>query len=135
MTVSGLDHVNLRVRDVAGTLRFLEKVLGLEVTPGPGRQSMENGAWAYSADGHPVVHIGNDKVPYPSDAERPFEARTGSGAIHHVAFRCTGFEEMKLRLDDKAIVYWENHVPQITLRQIFVTDPNDILYELNFFGA
>jgi hypothetical protein len=33
------------------------------------------------------------------------------------------------------VAFRPNDVPQVNLRQLFVSDPNGILFELNFFGT
>jgi hypothetical protein len=57
-----------------------------------------------------------------------------TGALHHVALKCTGYDEVKGRLDDIGADYQENLVSAIRLRQIFTPDPNNVLLELNFFA-
>ena len=57
-----------------------------------------------------------------------------TGALHHVALKLSGYEEMKARLDRAGADYQENTVAAINLRQIFTADPNNVLLELNFFG-
>ena len=68
----------------------------------------------------------------------PVEANDASpdltGALHHVALRVAGYDEMKARLDARGADYQENFVAAIGLRQIFTADPNNVLLELNFFG-
>ena len=133
MTIVALDHVNIRVSDVPKTLAFLGDVLGLKLSLSPGATSMEKGAWAMDAQDVPILHVGSTEIAGLGD--RSGAPAIGSGAIHHVALRCTAFEETKQRLTDKALPYHENYVPQMKLRQIFVADPNDILFELNFLDA
>jgi len=82
------------------------------------------GAWLYS-DGHPVLHL-NDISPTDTP-QRP-----DSGVIDHVAFGSSGFEEMKQRLAQKGVQFRVNNVPNSTRRQIFLTDPNNVLIELNY---
>ena len=57
-----------------------------------------------------------------------------TGAIHHVAFECDGFDEMVRRLKARNLDYGFAEIPSIKLRQLFVTDPNNVLLELNFRG-
>jgi len=51
-----------------------------------------------------------------------------------VALKCTGYDEVKGRLDTMGADYAENLVSAINLRQIFTADPNNVLLELNFFA-
>jgi hypothetical protein len=55
-------------------------------------------------------------------------------ALHHVALKCTGYDEVLQRLKDMGAEYQENLVSAINLRQIFTPDPNNVLLELNFFA-
>jgi catechol 2,3-dioxygenase-like lactoylglutathione lyase family enzyme len=122
MSVGLLDHYNVSTRNLAGTVRFYEDVLGLVNGPRPPFDFP--GAWLYS-DGHPVLHL-NDISP----TER--SQRPDSGVIDHVAFGSRGFEAMKQHLAKKAIEFRVNVVPNSSRRQIFLHDPNNVLIELNF---
>lgn len=132
MAVAGLDHVNIRVADVAATFAFYRDALGMEAGGLPGMDASENGGWIRDTKGDPIIHVGRVGMAYPSDGAAPPEARSGSGAVHHVALNCTDRPAMSRRLADLGIAWTENHVPQVQLRQMFVTDPNGILLELNF---
>jgi catechol 2,3-dioxygenase-like lactoylglutathione lyase family enzyme len=121
-SVGKLDHYNVSTRDLGATVRFYEDILGLVNGPRPPFDFP--GAWLYS-EGHPVLHL-NDISPTDTP-QRP-----DSGVIDHVAFGSRGFEAMKERLAKKGVQYRVNVVPNSTRRQIFLTDPNNVLLELNF---
>ncbi len=125
MTVQSLDHVNIRVKDMDATAAFFVDVLGM-------RRSPERASWIVDADGHPVIHLGSADAPYPSDAWRPFTAQEGSGAVHHVALACTGFEAMGERLTRLGVDHDTHVFPSFSLRQILVAEPGGVLLELNF---
>ena len=82
------------------------------------------GAWLYS-EGHPVLHL-NDISP----TDKP--QRPDSGVIDHIAFGSRGFDALKQHLTGKGVSFRVNEVPNSTRRQIFLTDPNNVLIELNF---
>jgi hypothetical protein len=82
------------------------------------------GAWLYS-EGHPVLHL-NDISP--TDKMQPPD----SGVIDHIAFGSRGFNAMKQHLAQKGVAFRVNEVPNSTRRQIFLSDPNNVLIELNF---
>jgi len=82
------------------------------------------GAWLYS-EGHPVLHL-NDVSP--TDKQQPAD----SGVIDHIAFGSRGFEAMKQHLAHKGVSFRVNVVPNSSRRQIFLTDPNNVLIELNY---
>jgi len=122
MSVGVLDHYNVSTRKLGETIRFYEDVLGLQNGPRPPFDFP--GAWVYS-EGHPVLHI-NDISP--TDKEQ----RPDSGVIDHIAFGSRGFEAMKQHLSGKGVQFRVNNVPNSTRRQIFLTDPNNVLIELNY---
>jgi catechol 2,3-dioxygenase-like lactoylglutathione lyase family enzyme len=122
MSVGVLDHYNVSTRNLGETVRFYEEVLGLVNGPRPPFDFP--GAWLYS-EGHPVLHL-NDISP----TDKP--QRPDSGVIDHIAFGSRGFEAMKQHLSRKGVSFRANEVPNSTRRQIFVTDPNNVLIELNF---
>jgi catechol 2,3-dioxygenase-like lactoylglutathione lyase family enzyme len=122
ISVGKLDHYNVSTRKLGDTVRFYEDILGLENGPRPPFDFP--GAWLYS-EGHPVLHL-NDISP----TDKP--QRPDSGVIDHVAFGSRGFEGMKQRLAQKGVEFRVNVVPNSTRRQIFLTDPNNVLIELNF---
>jgi catechol 2,3-dioxygenase-like lactoylglutathione lyase family enzyme len=122
ISVGKLDHYNVSTRKLGDTVRFYEDILGLENGPRPPFDFP--GAWLYS-EGPPVLHL-NDISP----TDKP--QRPDSGVIDHVAFGSRGFEEMKQRLAQKGVEFRVNVVPNSTRRQIFLTDPNNVLIELNY---
>ena len=122
MGVGVLDHYNLRTRKFADTVRFYEDVLGLENGPRPNFSFP--GAWMYS-EGRPVVHLVD--ISPTDEPQKP-----DSGVVHHVAFISRGFNAMKERLSSKAVKFDVRAVPGNDLWQIFITDPNGVVIELNY---
>lgn len=122
MSVGMLDHYNVSTRKLGDTIRFYEEVLGL--TNGPRPPFNFPGAWLYSA-GHPVLHL-NDISS--TDKQQPAD----SGVIDHVAFGSRGFEAIKQHLTGKGVSFRVNQVPNSRRWQIFLTDPNNVMIELNF---
>lgn len=136
MAIVSIDHANIRTTDVAGTVAFFRDVLGMEASLPPGATTLDGGAWLLDASGRAVIHIGGMDAPYPSDSWRPpvTEARADSGRLHHVALSCTGFAEMRERVFATGLDVAEFALESIGLRQIFVTEPNGVMLELNFWG-
>jgi catechol 2,3-dioxygenase-like lactoylglutathione lyase family enzyme len=132
MPVLGLDHVNVRTPDFRRTVEFLRDALGMTVTAVPGYESNQKAAWAYDESGVPVLHLASADVAYSPDEVLPAEPPRGSGAVHHIALSCTGFEAMRARLAGLSLSFRENHMAKAGIRQLFVKDPTGILLELNF---
>ncbi|TLY95476.1 MAG: glyoxalase/bleomycin resistance/extradiol dioxygenase family protein [Gammaproteobacteria bacterium] len=131
MRVDALDHVNIITSDVDSSARFYAELFGLEPRDGPPPLTHENARWMYDDAGRAILHINSLECPRHYDRE----VRPGpTGALHHVALRCSGYEELRARLKSRGLEHRLNEVTAIGLKQIFVLDPNQVLLELNFFG-
>jgi len=128
MTVKTLDHINIQTRDMAESVRFYENLLGLVAKTAPRRKPAER-QWLYAGD-RAVIHLNL----FGTDNTYVREVIPGgtTGAIHHVAFECTGLEDTIARLEAKGLRYERAELPEISLTQLFVVDPNNVLLELNF---
>jgi catechol 2,3-dioxygenase-like lactoylglutathione lyase family enzyme len=129
MLVKNLNHVNIQTRDMAGTIGFYEALLGLEARVAPERDPSER-QWLYDSRGMAVIHL--NLLGTDNTVERLVEPGAPTGAIHHVAFECEGFDDMLGRLKAKGVDYGFHDIAEIRLKQLFVTDPNNVLLELNF---
>lgn len=132
-----LDHYNVRTTKVEETIDFYTSVLGLRSGYRP---STRPGAWLYDRSDVPVVHVSGVDLSNPQ-AMKELEAHLGardvatldgSGAIDHVAFEGPNFLVAREHLQHIGIPFTERDVPQLSLKQLFVTDPNGITVELNF---
>jgi len=132
MHVEAIDHVNIITDDLDTSARFYSDVVGLTRRDGPPPLTKANAQWMIDASGRPVVHLNTPDAPKAFDRATPSGPQTG--ALHHVALRCAGYAAMIERLEARAIEHRINRVDVIGLRQIFVSDPNGVLLELNFFG-
>ena len=125
MPVDRIDHVNIRTSDVAVTAAFFRDVLGLEVRDPP-RLDPARFQWVFTADGAAIVHITIDPAaPAPGTAGP-------TGGLDHAAFLCSDLAAMRGRLDRLGIDYAVNARSDGTLTQLFLTEPNGVLLELNF---
>jgi len=125
MSVGVLDHFNIRTRKLGETVRFYEEVLDLKKGERP--NFAFPGAWMYS-EGKPVVHLVD--ISQTSEQQKP-----DSGVVHHVAFASRDFAGMKQRLKSKGLPFDVREVPGVDVWQIFVTDPNGVMIELNYETA
>ena len=131
MRVNALDHVNVITADLDGTARFYAQLFGLTRRDAPPPLTPLNAQWMYDAAGRAIVHINSRDCPrtYKREVEPG-----PTGALHHVALNCSGYEELMARLKSWRREYQLNTVAAIGLRQVFTLDPNGVLLELNFFG-
>jgi len=125
MGVGLLDHFNIRTRKLGDTVRFYEEVLDLKKGDRP--NFAFPGAWMYS-EGKPVVHLVD--ISQTDEPQKP-----DSGVVHHVAFASQDMTGMKQRLKLKGLPFDVREVPGVDVWQIFVTDPNGVMIELNYDTA
>jgi catechol 2,3-dioxygenase-like lactoylglutathione lyase family enzyme len=132
MNVEALDHVNIITDRLDDTAEFYGRLLGLERRDAPPPLTPQTATWMFDDAGRAIIHINTLDCHRTYDREvTPGEL---TGALHHVALKCVGYEEVKSRLDAMGAEYQENLVSAISLRQIFTPDPNNVLLELNFFA-
>lgn len=121
MGLANLDHYNINTSNIERSVAFYEDVLGLRKGERP--DFGVPGAWLYLGE-TAVVHLIHLDHDGPS----------GGGAIDHVAFRASGYDDMRANLQRREIKFSEMAVPGFSVRQIFVHDPDGVKVELNFFG-
>jgi catechol 2,3-dioxygenase-like lactoylglutathione lyase family enzyme len=131
MQVRGLNHVNIVAADLDKTVSFYEAVLGMNAKPIPMAPPGFNGRWIEDEDGQPIIHV----QEYNAERHGPLDAnRDTTGSIDHVALTCEDFAGMVKRCEDMGLDYRVNDRQFGDLRQVFVTDPDNISLELNFPG-
>ena len=137
-----LNHFSVRTNDLEATRHFYERVLGLTVGPRP--EFPFPGLWLYRGDhgdiANAVVHvIGTDETVAQGLqgylGERDTASLKGSGAVDHIAFFADGLAGMLDHLRQSGIAARERTVPGIGLHQLFLTDPNGVVIELNYRAA
>lgn len=132
MTVERLDHVNIIAQDLPETARFYADLLDLEIRDAPPPLTPQNARWAFDRNGQAVIHINSVDCPRRFDRD---VTPGPTGSLHHVAFRCQGFDAVEAKLKARGADYSASEVNAIGLRQIFTLDPNGVLLELNFFAG
>jgi catechol 2,3-dioxygenase-like lactoylglutathione lyase family enzyme len=131
MQVRGLNHVNIVAADLDKTIAFYETVLGMSAKEIPMAPPGFSGRWIEDEDDQPIVHV----QQYDPERHGPLdENRDTTGSIDHVALTCTGFDAMLKRCEDLGLDYRVNNRQFGDLRQVFVTDPDNVSLELNFPG-
>lgn len=127
MQVNGLNHINIVTADMARTVEFYEMLLGMQAKPLPMAPAGLDGRWILDSRGAPIIHV------QAYDPDRHGEPRGGpTGTIDHVALTCADFDGTRRRCEELGIDHRVSDRQFGSLRQVFVTDPNDIKLELNF---
>jgi catechol 2,3-dioxygenase-like lactoylglutathione lyase family enzyme len=120
--IGGLDHVNVRTRDLERSQRFYATVLGLRVGDRPAFTFP--GAWLYAGE-QPIVHLVGDS-----------RARQGeNAAFDHIAFAATGMDAFAKKLKKAKIAFETRKVPGARRYQFFLVDPDGVKIELQFDAA
>jgi catechol 2,3-dioxygenase-like lactoylglutathione lyase family enzyme len=120
MTVQAMDHYTVLTDDMAGSVAFYGKMLGLK--PGPSPKVEVPVTWLYAGE-QAVLHLVGRK---------PKSRSRATGRFDHVAFRCQGYAATKARLKRHGVGFTEQYLPQIGLRQIFMEGPEGVWVELIF---
>lgn len=128
--VAGLFHVAVKTNDLAATVAFYTRILGLRngFRPDFGYP----GAWLYVpfAGGPAIMHIYAGGPALGAEGRAP----SGTAAIDHVSLACRGFHGYVARFKDAGLPWREFLVPGTTLWQLFVYDPSGLQCELTFEG-
>ncbi len=132
MQVNALDHVNIITDQLGETAEFYKALLGLDRRDAPPPLTPQNAQWMYDAGNKAIIHI--NSVDCPRTFDREVQPGELTGALHHVALNCTGYDETMRRIEAMGLPSQTNFVAAVGLRQIFTPDPNNVLLELNFFG-
>jgi catechol 2,3-dioxygenase-like lactoylglutathione lyase family enzyme len=122
MPIRKLQHINIRCADAERSKQFYADLLGLRVGPRPPFAS--RGYWLY-ADEEPVVHL-VQKPPGEKQLGR------GTGDLDHVAFEGLDLATTRETLRAGHYDFRETLVPRDNVIQLFVSDPDGIMLELNF---
>jgi len=136
MPLSHLEHALIQTTDMEGTKNWYVDVLGMKVGPHPDFKVPVY--WLYIGDTD-VLHIaeGGKNVP---EARLKYAGQQstdtyGSGVVDHLAFRCSGLDQMIANLKQRKIAFKERQVDNQGLYQLFLIDPNGVKIELNFPAA
>ena len=130
MQVKGLDHVNIIATDLDETIRFYQEVLGFRFGARPSGMNFAGG-WLLDAADRPIIHL----ITYDPARHGPTERRAmPTGSIDHVALACQDFAGTLRRCEELGIDHRVSDRKYGDLRQVFITDPNNVTLELNFAG-
>jgi len=133
MPLSHIEHFLIQTSDIEKTREWYKRVLGLQDGPAPDFRFPVR--WLYIGE-RDVIHIAEGGAGTSENRRRYLGQQSdevkGSGAVDHIAFRCTGLKEMIERLRNENVVFRQRMVSDQGLYQLFMMDPNDIKIELNF---
>ena len=115
--LKALDHVTIRSADLARTLGFYQRLLGL--CPGPRPPFSMPGLWLYAGNSA-VVHV----------LEGPVVGQ--GGAIDHVAFEARDRMTLSMRLGEAGVPFELQALPDGLALQMFLRDPDGARIELVF---
>lgn len=128
--VTGLFHVAIKTHDLDATRRFWVDVLGLEEIARPAFGYP--GAWfaVTAPGGSGIIHI---YAGGPALAQVG-QATSGTAVIDHISLTAIGYQAFRERFVESGHEWREFIVPDTTLWQLFVYDPNGVQIELTFNG-
>lgn len=135
MPLTELNHYFVRCRNLERSRDFYCDALGFEVMPRP--DFPFPGYWL-GVGGKIQVHMGLDGVREEATyyfGTTPRSARDNAGVVDHIAFQGTDPESFAQRLRDHGLASRTRYIGEIHLLQIFVTDPDGLVIELNFPGV
>lgn len=136
MPLSHIEHMLVQTADIAKTVEWYVRVLGMRTGFTPDFKFPVQ--WLYLGD-KDVVHVTEGGAAASENRKRyvgqQSEALSGTGVIDHVAFRCTGLTEMLEHLRAEGVDFKQRQVSDQGLYQLFMFDPNGIKVELNFANA
>lgn len=123
MPLSELNHVTVRTQDLEGTRDFYVTALGMRVGDRPDLGFP--GYWLYVGKSA-VVHL------VPESAGIGAGPGEDTGNFDHIAFLASDYDATCRHLRALGLKFRANDVPSARLRQLFLTDPNRVMIELNF---
>ena len=132
MPLLRLEHYLVLSDDIDGTRDFYCEVLGMREGFRP--KLGFPGYWLYVGD-VPSIHIAEweSYAVWTKEVGIPISSRAEStGAVDHIAFNASGFDEVRARLQARGLQIHSNLLDEIGLRQLFIYDPNGVPIELNF---
>lgn len=128
--ITGLFHVALKTNDLAATLAFYTRILGLRQASRP--DVSLSGAWlSVPLAGRPsILHVYAGGPLMGADRRAP----TGSAAIDHLSLTASGYHAYQARLQAAGIPWRGLLSANSSLWHLFAYDPNGVLVELVFDG-
>lgn len=132
-----INHFLIRTSDLIGMVQFFENSIGLYQGDRPAFGFP--GAWLYS-DKKPIIHLSenssSDKMAIKEQADYLGSSKNsthfGTGIIDHIAFSGMDYSDLKDRLKQYKIKYFERSIPLTGEHQVFVDGPEGLRIEIQF---
>ena len=127
---AGLFHVAVKTSDLAQTLAFWTRIIGLHAVKRP--DFGYPGAWLAVPlpGGAAILHVYAGGPALGKDGRAP----VGTGAVDHLSLSCHGYHAYVARFRAAGLDWREFLVPGTHLWQLFVHDPSGLQVELTFDG-
>jgi catechol 2,3-dioxygenase-like lactoylglutathione lyase family enzyme len=127
----GLFHVAVKTNDLAATVAFYTRIIGLAEVKRP--DFGYPGAWlgVPLPGGAAILHVYAGGPALGAEGRAP----SGTAAIDHVSLACRGYHAFIGRFRHAGLEWREFLVPGTHLWQLFVYDPSGVQLELTFDGA
>ena len=136
MPLEHIEHFLVQTSDIEKTREWYRRVLGMQDGPAPDFKFPVR--WLYLG-GRDIVHITEGGAKTSENRKRYLGQQSedvkGSGAVDHIAFRCTGLKQMIEHLQALNVPFSQRMVSDQGLYQLFLMDPNEIKIELNYSNA
>ena len=132
MPLLRMEHYLVLCDDIEDTKDFYCDVLGMTVGFRPKLDFP--GYWLYVGE-TPCIHIAEWQTyaVWTKEVGIPVSTRQqGTGAVDHIAFNASDYDEIRGRLQNRGIEWSQNSLDDIGLKQLFIYDPNGVAIELNF---
>ena len=111
MSTASLNHIGLRTAKLEETRQFFEDVVGLKAGARP--PFPFPGYWLYQ-EGSAVIHLlGVDDSGGLEAYLGPRGQSSAGGSVDHVAFACTGYHEVRQRIERLGLEFQERVVPLV----------------------
>lgn len=133
MPLTKMEHFLVLTADMEKTRDFYCNVLGMREGPRPPLGFP--GYWLYLGD-TAVIHIAEWQTYTAHSASRDIPVSTrspGTGALDHIAFNATDYDELLAGLERTGVKMMKNITNTNGLRQVFLLDPNGIKLEINIW--
>jgi catechol 2,3-dioxygenase-like lactoylglutathione lyase family enzyme len=128
MSVTGLDHFNIRAKDLDGMRDFFVDIIGLSEGDRPSFEFP--GYWLYAGDAGAVIHLVDAERPRGYVSGHGEDDAVGTGVVDHLAFKGVDAPGLLAKLEEQNIEHTIRTLPNGAAKQIFVKGPEGVVIEV-----